>query len=113
MVYELPNVTTTLRITLIGANSLFIHTRVDAREGRQDYDDYFYRDGSRVLPDLVVSGLSIPKPVVVYGAVPRTEVTMTIKKSGREFCRPGRTRQDCRAKRGTGSRLSAAAIFRS
>ena len=33
-VHELPTVTTTLRITLISANSLVIHTRVDSREGR-------------------------------------------------------------------------------
>ena len=66
--YELPKVTTTLRITLIGPNSLYIHTRVDALGSRTDYDDYFYREGGSKLPDLVVSGLSIPKPVVVYGA---------------------------------------------
>jgi hypothetical protein len=81
-VYELPKVTTTLRITLISANSLHILTRVDALGSRTDYDDYFYREGGSRLPDLVVSGLSIPKPVVVYGALPRTEVTMTIQNIG-------------------------------
>lgn len=80
--YELPKVITTLRITLVGPNSLTIHTRVDVLGSRTEYDDYFYREGGRVLPDLVVSGLSIPKPVVVYGALPRTDVTMTIKNIG-------------------------------
>jgi hypothetical protein len=82
VVSDLPAVTTTLRITLIGPNSLYIHTRVDSLGNRTDYDDYFYRDGGRVLPDLIVSGLSIPKPVVVYGALPRMDVTMTIKNIG-------------------------------
>jgi hypothetical protein len=82
VVYELPAVTTTLRITLIGPNSLYIHTRVDSEGSRQDYDDYFYREGGSRAPDLVVSGLSIPKPVVVYGAVPRTDVALTIQNIG-------------------------------
>jgi hypothetical protein len=82
VVYDLPAVTTTLRITLVGPNSLYIHTRVDSEVLRQDYDDYFYRDGGSRAPDLVVSGLTIPKPVVVYGATPRTEVTLTIKNIG-------------------------------
>jgi hypothetical protein len=83
VVNDMGTVRITLRITLAGPNSLYIHTRVDSAGGRQDYDDYFYREGSgKVLPDLVVSGLTIPKPVVVYQQLPRTEVTMTIKNQG-------------------------------
>ncbi len=96
-VYELPKATTTLGITLISANSLYVHTRIDSLGGRQDFDDYFCREGSgKPLPDLVVSSLTIPAPVVVSGPGSDAVVTMTIRNLGPGIVPVGTTRAEFR-----------------
>jgi hypothetical protein len=85
--YDFGYGTDTLTITLVSANSLHVHEFMDYTplDGRTDFekDEYFYREGSgKVLPDLVVTGLTIPKSVVVYHEVPWTWVTITVKNLG-------------------------------
>ncbi|NLH15530.1 MAG: hypothetical protein GX455_03015, partial [Phycisphaerae bacterium] len=64
---------------------------------RSDYwtDDYFQLEGSgKPLPDLVVSELTIPAPVVVQGASPWTWVTMTVKNNGPGILQSGTLRAE-------------------
>jgi hypothetical protein len=77
----------TLTLTLVSEGSLWVHEFHDFTpgDGRTDFtlDEYFQREGSGpAKPDLVVSALTIPKPVVIHGMLPRTNVTLTVKNIG-------------------------------
>lgn len=87
LAYDFPFKTVSLTLTLVSENSLWVHEFHDYAPGdlRTDFalDEYFQREGSGTpLPDLVVSELTIPKPVVVYGAVPWTWVTAKVRNDG-------------------------------
>ena len=85
--YDFGYALVTLTITLISPNSLHVHMLMDytPEDGRRDYetDDYFYREGSGLVrPDLEITKLTIPAPVVVSQAVPWTWVTATVRNNG-------------------------------
>jgi hypothetical protein len=85
--YDFGFATKTLTITLVSPNSLHVHKLTEYAPGdpRPDIetDDYFQREGSGpALPDLQITKLTIPKPVVVHWTVPLTWVTATLRNNG-------------------------------
>ena len=86
--YDHGFVVRSLTFDFISQQSLHIHLFNNYADGdpRPDthYDYYFYRQGypSQPLPDLIVSQVSIPKPVIEYAATPWTWASFTTKNIG-------------------------------
>ncbi|NLH15485.1 MAG: hypothetical protein GX455_02790, partial [Phycisphaerae bacterium] len=81
---------------------------------RSDYwtDDYFQLEGSgKPLPDLVVSELTIPAPVVVQGASPWTWVTMTVKNNGPGILQSGTLRAEISGSTRNGESFTTSGFF--
>jgi hypothetical protein len=76
----------TITYTLVSEMSLWAHEVnhfVPSGVGDYTLDDYFQRQGTGpALPDLQITSVTIPKPVVVYQETPWTWVTATIRNQG-------------------------------
>ena len=113
LTYDLGTRTVTVTITRIGPNSLRAHAFHNYDLGEDKWtDDYFQRDGSgKPKSDLVIGALTIPRPVVVYGAVPRTYVTLTVKNIGPGVLESGALRAELSGSTRNGEAFSPGGFF--